>query len=107
MEELNYKEIGKRIKSKRLELKLTQERLSEIIDVSPTYISEIERGGSICSLFTISKLAKTLDTSLDFLVFGIVPTNSDYTFSELLHSIPEKNHSLYINLWENIANSLR
>ena len=36
MNELNYKEIGKRIKSKRLELKLTQEKLSEIIDVSPT-----------------------------------------------------------------------
>lgn len=107
MNELNYKEIGKRIKSKRLELKLTQEKLSEIIDVSPTYISEIERGGSICSLYTISKIASTLNTSLDFLVFGIVPKNSDYTFSELLQTIPQENRTLYINLCENIANSLK
>lgn len=41
MEELNYIEIGKRIKIKRKELHLTQEKLSEIIDVSPSYISEI------------------------------------------------------------------
>ncbi len=41
MENLNYKEIGKRIQSKRKEIKITQEKLSEIIDVSPSYISEI------------------------------------------------------------------
>lgn len=35
MDELNYVEIGKRIKSKRKEMNLTQEKLSEIIDVSP------------------------------------------------------------------------
>lgn len=107
MDTLNYQEIGKRIKAKRLELKLTQEKLSEIIDVSPTYISEIERGGSICSLFTLVKIANTLSTSLDFLVFGITPSNSDYTFSELLKTIPEKNHTLFINLCESIANSLK
>ena len=38
MEFLNYKEIGKRIKAKRKEKKITQEKLSEIIDVSPSYI---------------------------------------------------------------------
>lgn len=35
MENLNYREIGKRIQNKRKELKITQEKLSEIIDVSP------------------------------------------------------------------------
>ena len=32
MENLNYKEIGKRIQSKRKEIKITQEKLSEIIE---------------------------------------------------------------------------
>ena len=59
MIELNYVEIGKRIKIKRKELKLTQEKLSEIIDVSPSYVSEIERGTSISSLATIAKIAQT------------------------------------------------
>ena len=50
MQNLDYKEIGKRIKIKRKELKITQEKLSEIIDVSPSYISEIERGMKLLKL---------------------------------------------------------
>ena len=40
MENLDYVQIGKKIKIKRKEMELTQERLSELIDVSPSYISE-------------------------------------------------------------------
>ena len=86
MKDLNYDEIGKRIKIKRKEMKLTQEKLSEIIDVSPSYISEIERGSSICSLATITNIADTLNTSLDYLVFGITENNSNQTFTEVLKS---------------------
>lgn len=107
MEELNYIKIGKRIKIKRKELNLTQEKLSEIIDVSPSYISEIERGSSICSLATITNIALTLNTSLDYLVLGITANNADETFKEILQSIPTKNKKLYINLCENIANTLK
>lgn len=107
MDELNYVEIGKRIKIKRQEMHLTQEKLSEIIDVSPSYISEMERGCSICSLATISKIAQTLNSSLDYLVFGISANNSNYSLSEIIKSIPKKNQSLYISLCENIANSLK
>ena len=107
MKDLNYVEIGRRIKIKRKEQKLTQEKLSEIIDVSPSYISEIERGTSISSLSTVSKIARTLHTSLDYLVFVINIDNSSNTFYEILKTIPEKNHPLYIDLCENIANSLK
>ena len=107
MEELDYVQIGKRIKIKRKEMELTQERLSEWIDVSPSYISEIERGNSICSLATISNICYVLHTSLDYLVFGITESNSDQTFTEVLKSVPEKNHKLFIDLCENISNSLK
>lgn len=107
MNELNYVEIGQRIKLKRKEKKLTQEKLSEIIDVSPSYISEIERGNSICSLATITNICNTLNTSLEYLVLGITPNNSNQTFSEILKCIPEKNHKLFIDLCQNIANSLK
>ena len=107
MDDLNYVEIGKRMKIKRKQLKITQEVLAEIIDVSPSFISEIERGTSICSLQTITKIAKALDSSLDYLIFGINLSNSNTTFYEVLKTIPEKNHKLYISLCEDIANSLR
>lgn len=107
MDELNYVEIGKRIKTKRIEMQLTQEKLSEIIDVSPSYVSEIERGTSISSLATITKIAQTLNVSLDYLIYGINQNNSNSTFFEILKTIPTKNHELYINLCENIANTLK
>lgn len=107
MKDLNYVEIGRRIQIKRKELKLTQEKLSEIIDVSPSYISEIERGSSISSLATISKISNILNVSLDYLVFGINKENFSNTFYEILKNIPEKNQDLYISLCENIANSLK
>ena len=107
MNELNYVEIGKRIKLKRKQLKITQEKLAEIIDVSTSFISEIERGTSISSLQTITKIAQTLDLSLDYLIFGITMSNSNTTFYDILKTIPEKNHELYISLCEDIANSLR
>ena len=107
MENLNYKEIGKRIKTKRKETKITQEKLSEIIDVSPSYISEIERGSSICSLSTITNIANVLNVSLDYLVLGITPQNVDTMFTDILSSIPNQNKKLYIDLCENIANTLK
>ena len=79
MNELDYVEIGKRIKIKRKEQKLTQEKLSEIIDVSPSYISEIERGTSISSLSTVGKIAQTLSSiSICFnsMFVSIIPLNS-------------------------------
>ena len=86
MENLNYKEIGKRIQTKRKEIKITQEKLSEIIDVSPSYISEIERGSSICSLATLTNIANTLGASLDYLVLGITKNNADNMFTDILES---------------------
>lgn len=107
MENLKYKEIGKKIQTKRKEIQITQEKLSEIIDVSPSYISEIERGSSICSLATLTNIANTLNASLDYLVLGITKNNADNMFTDILNSIPAQNQKLYISLCENIANTLK
>ena len=103
MNEINYKEMGKRIKQKRKELNLTQEKLSEMLEISPTYISEIERGTEISSLATITKIANVLNLDLDYLILGISNTNIDKTFSNLLEKIPKKDQKLFISLCENIA----
>lgn len=107
MKEISYKEIGKRIQDKRKKLKMTQEKLAEKIDVSPSYISEIERGTSICSLAVLVNIAEILNLNLDNLVNGVNLSNADTTFSEILMDIPDKNKNLYINICRNIANSLK
>lgn len=105
MDKIDYNEMGKRIKQKRKELNLTQEKLSEILEISPTYISEIERGTGISSLATITKIANVLNLDLDYLILGISNTNIDKTFSNLLERIPKKDQKLFISLCENIANT--
>ena len=107
MREINYKEMGQRIRKQRLNYKLTQEKLAEKVDVAPTYISEIERGNSISSLAVIVKIANVLDLNVDYLLCGINNSNVETTFSEILRDIPEKNHELFIKLCTNIANCLK
>ena len=46
--ELDYKEIGRRVARRRKQLKLTQEFLAELVDVSPQYISYIEHACAEC-----------------------------------------------------------
>lgn len=63
--------IGHRIKTLRKSRGMTQEHLSEAINVSPHYIYEIERGLKQMSLETFISITHALNTSADYLLFGI------------------------------------
>ena len=65
---LDYKELGKRIKEQRLKQHLTQEKLGEIVGVNTSNISHIERAATQVSLSSLVKIANALDTTLDCLV---------------------------------------
>lgn len=106
MKDINYVEMGSKIKNKRLSLKLTQEQLAEKVNVATSYISEIERGKSICSLAVAVRIAETLDLNLDNLVRGINYSNVDSTFKELLKELPEDKHKLFIHLCTSIVRVL-
>ena len=66
--ELEYKAIGKRIKIARIKADLTQEKLSEMIGVSPTHLSNIETGSTRVSLKTIVSIANALHITSDDLL---------------------------------------
>lgn len=68
MTELNYKEIGKRIKSRRKELSITQEQIAEHLDVNPSHISNIESGRSHPSLTSLINIANILQCSIDLFI---------------------------------------
>ena len=67
---------GERIRSKRILLGLTQEELAEQIHRAPKYYSDIERGSCGMSMETMISIAKILDMSLDYMVFG-TPTKEE------------------------------
>lgn len=107
MYNIDYKAMGLRMKAKRLEMGLTQEKLAELAEISPSHIGEIERGTSICSLAVIANISVILGLNLDTLVKGVCDKNADSAFSEILEGLPKGNQELYIKLCENIADTLK
>ena len=65
---IDYKSIGRRIKAVRISLDMTQERLAEKVNLSPSHLSNIETGTTKVSLSTIVKLANALHVSVDSLL---------------------------------------
>ena len=71
--ELDYKAIGMRVKIARIKAGLTQEKLSEMIDLSPSHLSNIETGTTKVSLTTLVNIANALSvTSDDILCDNVV-----------------------------------
>ncbi len=65
---IDYKDIGVRIRTVRLQRKLTQEQLAEAVGVGVTHISHIETGNSVPSLQVIVDIINALDCSADELL---------------------------------------
>ena len=58
------RKFGKKIQISRMELNMTQEELAFRTNLSPSYISAIERGITDTTISTAKRLAKALDLSL-------------------------------------------
>lgn len=63
--------IGKRIKQRRHELHLTQEQLSERVDIAANYLGQIENGKRGVNLTNIVKIANELGVTIDYLMSDI------------------------------------
>ena len=70
MGNIDYIEIGDRIRKTRKKQHLTQEKASEICDITSAYYGNIERGDKKMSLETLVKITRGLNISADFLLFG-------------------------------------
>lgn len=58
---MDYKALGHRIRQQRKLMKMTQEELASVSDVSTSYIGHIERGIKHCSLETLICICNALD----------------------------------------------
>lgn len=71
------KSIGKKIKDQRIRKNISQEKLAELIDVTPSYISNLESGNRIASLPTMLDIVNVLDLSFDFLMLDDMTANTE------------------------------
>lgn len=60
---MDYKALGSRIRQQRKLMRMTQEELAAVSDVSTSYIGHIERGIKRCSLETLVCICNALDIS--------------------------------------------
>ena len=58
------REVGARIRYFRTEKKISQEKLSELSDLHPSYIGQLERGEKTPSVETIYKITQGLEMTL-------------------------------------------
>ncbi len=65
---LSYESIGKRIKEFREKKHITQDKLSELTDLSIQHISNIERAHSKMSMEALVKIANALEVTTDELI---------------------------------------
>ncbi len=70
--ELNYKELGKRIKIARIKADMTQEKLADTMGLSPSHMSNIETGTTRVSLTALVNIANTLSVTVDDLLYDSV-----------------------------------
>ena len=85
--------IGKRIQLVRKERGLTQEQLSQMVDLSPNYLSNVETGLKTPKLETLIEIMNALQCDANALLADVVDattTEQSGHISKALSSLPMK-----------------
>lgn len=78
---------GERLRLKRTLLGLTQDEMAERINRATKYYADIERGNCGMSIETMLALAKTLNMSLDYIIYGKTENETDRKHSDEIEAI--------------------
>ncbi len=79
---LNRKKFGTTIRNARMENRLTQEKLAELLGITPVHVKQIEAGTRMPSVEVLYNIAVTLNLSVDDAFFPKKATDE-----EMLHKI--------------------
>lgn len=85
---MNRQAIGQRIKNLRENLGISQEKLSNMLEIGPKHLSNIECGQKAPSINLCIKICTLFNLSLDFLILGKLDNYS----SELKETSPSYNN---------------
>ena len=72
MNQIDYENLGTRMKELRIKMKLTQAEVARALNVTPGYISNVENNRTAMSLRILIYYARLLNISLDSLI-GRIP----------------------------------
>ncbi|MBU3143386.1 helix-turn-helix domain-containing protein [Clostridium sp. CF012] len=100
---MNYVEIGNRIRLEREKFDMTREKLAEILNLSPYFLGQIERGERKMSISTLINISECLHISIDYLFFEQVNINTN---NDVLHSLIDKCSEKEVNVIEGLIKLL-
>ena len=103
---IDYRELGKRIRTERRKQDLTQEKLAEMADISDSFMGHIERGGRILSIETLAKIANSLNLSIEYIVCGEFNYQPDMLPAEVLDALNRMSASqrrLFLDIMKTLA----
>lgn len=103
---MQSKAIGKNIKKYRRLRGLRQEDLAELMDLSPNFISMVERGEKTLSLDSFVRIANVLQVSADMLLADVLDTG--YTLkssllTEQLESLDKNDREMILDTVETLV----
>lgn len=90
-----------RIRKAREDLGYTREQIAEKLEVSVSYMAEVERGRTGISVKMLVKICEVLGLSADYVLFG-EERNADTMFLDKIHRIDKK----YLPLLEKMITEL-
>ena len=87
LSEINYQELGLRIKNTRLKNGLTQEQLADKVGCNTSHISNIENNYTKLSLNVLLTIANALNVTIDYLLSNQLNTSSDALNTEIVNRL--------------------
>ena len=105
----DYVLIGEQIKCWRQQRSLTQERLADMVELTPGFVSLIETGKKRASLETLLSVCRALNiTTNDLLVGNQIIQDTDYNtdFSELTVKLNESERHLVFEITKAVCKTI-
>lgn len=91
-------QIGEQIKAAREQARMTQEQMAERIEVSPQYVSDLERGVVGTSLATLKRVCTVLGIPSDQILFGRCKEDRSAVITDKCRNLSDKHFSILVDI---------
>ncbi len=108
--DVDYKSIGKTIRSLRLSQNMTQEHLAELMDLSLSHIRNIESYNARISLNTLVKFANIFEVSTDYILHDSLEEREkqvDYLYTGILKDCDNNQLKIIIETMKTLKEELK
>ncbi len=100
-------EIGRRVRRRREELGFTREQLAEQCDLSVHFFAEIELGRKNMTTKSLYKVARALNLSADYILFGEEAGAGKAGLEEMLGELSKEDRDIAEDILKNFVKAVK